>query len=78
MKRLTKRQTFKNTENNYLSYLKQHEMMLESHAEFRKAYGRTVEVEANFKKEVDLGQRRLKELKSKMDKAKAELMESER
>ena len=73
MKRLTKQQTFKNAENNYLSYLKQYETMLESHAQFRKEYGKTPEVEANFKKEVDLTQKRLKELIAKMDKAKADL-----
>ncbi len=73
MKRLSKLQTFKNTENNYFSYLKLYETMLEKHDQFRKEYGRTPEVEANFKKEVDFGSRRLKELKKKMDKAKEEL-----
>lgn len=74
MKRLSKKQAFQNAENNYLSYLKQFEMMLASHAEYRKTYGKTPEVEANFKKEVDVKERKLKEFKKRMEQMKAALL----
>lgn len=73
MKRLSKKQILKNAENNYLSYLKQYEMLKESHEKYRKNYGKTPDVESNFKKEIDFKWKKLQEFKRKYEVAKGNI-----